>query len=272
MPTPDPNKKTLELKFHGRIIDHLGIQMYQSPVAAIAELVSNSWDADATNVDIMFPKRLGSAATIKLKDDGLGMTFAECQDRYLNVGYNRRGTEVEQLSPSGRPVLGRKGIGKFAGFGIAEVVEIDTTSSLTGERTVFELDVNLVRSDAYLADGGLIAVKKYEGPNQKRKNKHGTILTLKSLTVGRRPSATQFRRSLARRFLLLKWSEGFDVHVDGVAMPDSEDAANVESHFHVTTRRAKSQLALRSTPKVGASKFSPTRRRFDGGSTSSRSQ
>ena len=28
----------LFLNFHGRIIDHLGIQMYQSPTAAIAEI------------------------------------------------------------------------------------------------------------------------------------------------------------------------------------------------------------------------------------------
>ena len=44
----------LELGFHGRIIEHIGIQMYQSPTAALAEIVSNAWDADATRVDIKF--------------------------------------------------------------------------------------------------------------------------------------------------------------------------------------------------------------------------
>jgi hypothetical protein len=43
----EPEKK-LRLSFHGRIIDSLGIQMYQSPVAAVAELIANAWDADAT--------------------------------------------------------------------------------------------------------------------------------------------------------------------------------------------------------------------------------
>ena len=42
------NRKKLYLEFHGRVIEHLGIQMYQSPVNAIAELIANSWDADAT--------------------------------------------------------------------------------------------------------------------------------------------------------------------------------------------------------------------------------
>jgi hypothetical protein len=226
-----PEEKTLRLKFHGRIIDHLGIQMYQSPVAAIAELVSNAWDADAASVKIEFPTQLNPSAIILLKDDGLGMTYKDCQDRYLNVGYCRRGDDVEQNSPSGRPVLGRKGIGKFAGFGIAEIVEVDTTSKETGERTVFELDVNKVRSDEYISEGGEIAVKHYSPPNDSNKKNHGTIVTLKKLTVGRRPSAKQFLRSLARRFLLLKWSEGFNVFVDGEAMPDSEDLAKVEFSF-----------------------------------------
>lgn len=42
------DERQLYLRFHGRILDSLGIQMYQSPVAAIAELVANAWDADAT--------------------------------------------------------------------------------------------------------------------------------------------------------------------------------------------------------------------------------
>lgn len=48
---PEP-ERVLRLNYSGRIIDHLGIQMYQSPVAAIAELVANAWDADADSVEI----------------------------------------------------------------------------------------------------------------------------------------------------------------------------------------------------------------------------
>lgn len=131
----------LHLRFHGRIIDSLGIQMYQRPVAAIAELISNAWDADATRVDVALPGTLTDASIIEIKDDGLGMTFEDCERRYLNVGQNRR-LEDGDRTPGGRRVLGRKGIGKFAGFGIAEIVRIDTVSAETGERTTFELDLN----------------------------------------------------------------------------------------------------------------------------------
>jgi hypothetical protein len=54
--------RTLELRFHGRVIDHLGIQMYQSPVAAVAELIANAWDADADRVEVLLPESLGDDA------------------------------------------------------------------------------------------------------------------------------------------------------------------------------------------------------------------
>lgn len=80
----------LWLDFHGRIIDNLGIQMYQSPVAAIAEIVSNSWDADADRVDIRLPGEISPNAILEVRDNGIGMTFSECQKRFLKVGYDRR--------------------------------------------------------------------------------------------------------------------------------------------------------------------------------------
>ena len=50
--------RVLTLNYSGRIIDHLGLQMYQSPVAAIAELVANAWDADSDRVEIELAHRI----------------------------------------------------------------------------------------------------------------------------------------------------------------------------------------------------------------------
>jgi hypothetical protein len=66
--------KKLSLAFHGRVIDHLGIQMYQSPTAALAELVSNCWDADSEKVEITLPATMSKDAEIMVKDYGSGMT------------------------------------------------------------------------------------------------------------------------------------------------------------------------------------------------------
>lgn len=225
-------KPDLHLNFHGRIIDHLGIQMYQSPVAAIAELVANAWDADAEEVQIELPATLGTSAVIAIADNGAGMTVKECQDHYLNVGWNRRGQDPGERSPKfQRPVLGRKGIGKFAGFGIAETIQVDTVSSVTGERTLFILKLHELRKDEYVSRGALIPVEDYDPPNESRLAKHGTRITLGSLTLGKRPSSAQFAASMARRFVFYQKTSPFSVLVNGDMLPDGFDEAAAQFVF-----------------------------------------
>lgn len=197
--TPEEDEEKLYLRFHGRIIDSLGIQMYQSPVAAVAELVANAWDADASRVKVHLPSSLSGEPEISVQDNGIGMTFAECQKLYLNVGRNRRDDDGVDSSPDGRPVLGRKGIGKFAGFGIAELLEIDTTSSKTGERTVFRLDLQDLRSDAYVGTAAKeVPIIRKEGACESRKALKGLRVNLRKLKLARTPSEDVFRRSMAR--------------------------------------------------------------------------
>lgn len=235
IPTTDApdQQRSLKLRYHGRILDHLGIQMYQSPVAALAELISNSWDADAEGVEINLPNEICSDATIVVIDDGIGMTFSDCQERYLNVGYARRGDDPDEHSPEKhRPILGRKGIGKFAGFGIASVVRVETVSKKNGERTVFEMDLDVLRTQEYVEKtGGDVVVLEYEPPNASRKGEHGTTVTLRNLTLSRRINPERFRESMSRRFLLHKRAADFNVVVDGEEIPDEDNLARVQFKY-----------------------------------------
>jgi len=230
-----PSERTLKLQFHGRIIDHLGIQMYQSPVAAIAELVSNAWDADAENVWITLPEPNQPQPVIEIRDDGVGMTFEECQSRYLNVGYNRRGKDpVARTIEKKRPVLGRKGIGKFAGFGIAQVVRIDTISKETGERTVFDLDIEKLRGEGdeyFKKDDLIINVLNYEEPDEERKKESGTTISLMKLLIKKRPNPESFSKSMSRRFLLHQRVADFHIFVNGNEIPKEEGLENVQYIF-----------------------------------------
>src|SRR5258708_39382620 len=76
-PMSNPEDQRLYLRFSGRIIDSLGIQMYQSPTAAIAELIANAWDADAKKVDVELPDNVGEAAKIEIRDDDVGRACEE---------------------------------------------------------------------------------------------------------------------------------------------------------------------------------------------------
>ncbi|RAG83788.1 hypothetical protein DN069_20325 [Streptacidiphilus pinicola] len=225
----------LEIRFHGRVIEHLGIDMYQSPVAAIAELVSNAWDADASQVDVTLPDNVKSdSARIVISDNGEGMTLQQCQDRYLNVGYNRRRDRESDRTPAGRPMMGRKGIGKFAGFGIARFVEVDTTSKETGERTVFRLDAEvLIDGSSSYANSEPLTVEliRHEPADPSRTKDHGTVITLQGLSLKQRPPVERFRTSMARRFLLLERSDDFKVLVNGATISDIEDVEKIEFSF-----------------------------------------
>ena len=210
--------------------------MYQSPVAALAELISNAWDADAENIELHVPSTVVGSATpsIVVKDNGSGMTFEVCKKRFLNIGYNTRGDDPTKTTPyKGRPVLGRKGIGKFAGFGVSRVVRVETISKETGEKTVFEMDVERLRGegDEYVAEGLELDVEQYLPPDEARKNEHGTTLTLKNLLLNKGINKEQFAQSMARRFLLHQRTADFQVSVNGDPLPEGEDLEKVQFVF-----------------------------------------
>ncbi len=220
----------LQLAFHGKIIDHLGVQMYQSPIASIAELVSNAWDANAKNVQITLPEAMSNSAAIVVKDDGDGMTLDDCQNKYLNIGYNRR--EHSDVSRK-RPVMGRKGIGKFAGFGIANKIKINTISKQTGERTVFVLDLEQIRKgDTYVNTSPLkLTPELIEEPNEERKKDHGTVITLLDLTFERKPGKDIFIRGLSRRFAINSTADNFKVFVNDTEVKEEDDSSRIEFSF-----------------------------------------
>jgi hypothetical protein len=218
------------MSYSGRIIDQLGIQMYQSAVAAVAEIITNAWDADADNVEVTLPNTLDKSSCIIVKDDGMGMSFIDCEKRYLNVGYCRRGDSlIERTLEKHRPVLGRKGIGKFAGFGIAEIINIRTVSKETKELTEFELNLSDLRGESYVTTGKVIQVLDYQ--ENVGENQHGTVVTLKSLKLNRSPSESVFLRSMARRFLLHRRTNDFKVRINRSDLPNSEEEKDIEFVF-----------------------------------------
>jgi HSP90 family molecular chaperone len=129
---PGREPQELVLTFAGNIVKHLGVQMYAGrPVPAIAELISNAWDADARQVDVRLPLEEAWSPdnmdqVIEVSDNGNGMNWDMVRDSYLDVGRDRREAEKTDHSLGGRPLQGRKGVGKLAGFGVADVMEVQT--------------------------------------------------------------------------------------------------------------------------------------------------
>ncbi len=113
-------------KVDPRLASLLG-ETYRSTEHAVKELVDNSWDADATTISITLPDPMTSDSIV-IKDNGSGMTEQEVRNEYLVVANDRRSRKGDRTKKLKRLVKGRKGIGKFAGLMIANVMEIETTA------------------------------------------------------------------------------------------------------------------------------------------------
>jgi hypothetical protein len=91
------------IKVNQQVVKHLSLGLYQNFALAIKELISNSYDADATEVKLKLDIKNGK---IILRDNGRGMDESEFKNQYLQIGFYKE--------PSKKPnELGRMRIGTF---------------------------------------------------------------------------------------------------------------------------------------------------------------
>lgn len=69
------NDSPFELKFDPLTIKHLGVRMYSTLPPALAEIISNSYDADANKVTIKLTEQGHKPNEIKITDDGKGLSL-----------------------------------------------------------------------------------------------------------------------------------------------------------------------------------------------------
>src|SRR5437868_5516823 len=98
-----------------RTVDMLGRQQIAGAATAISELFKNAHDAYANRVEADYYR---PQSLFVLRDDGIGMTPDEFQDRWLTLGTDSKvGGGVLPYRPAGveeRPIMGEKGIGRLA--------------------------------------------------------------------------------------------------------------------------------------------------------------
>ncbi len=205
-------------------IDKLGIQMYDRVSAVLAELIANAYDADAEHVKIELPfgqylarkvagQIVDQGFEVIIEDDGCGMTAEEVNEYYLNVGYNRRVGRSEQTPKYNRRVMGRKGIGKLAPFGICHEVEVITAGGPLTERgyavSNLILDLDEMLKEKTDGDGNVLPYHPDPGPQDgSYAVATGTKLILRSFDRRRVPTGEELDRQLAARFGLSQsnWS------------------------------------------------------------------
>lgn len=122
------------------VILRIGAGIYHSVAGALKELVSNSYDADATAVVIT--TNYPDFDEIKVVDNGSGMTEKRFGVAMQNIGSSLKGIiDQTRLSPKyKRPIIGHLGIGFMALTQICSEVSVE--SQLEGSDTKFVADID----------------------------------------------------------------------------------------------------------------------------------
>ena len=302
----DENRYTMRIS--RRTVDKLGVKLYDRASAVVAELVANSYDADAQLVRVRLPLStfLGrhhsrssadshdqghigmdlledrgvtddqvemdldakhdsvSQATdqsydeiIEVHDDGHGMDPEEADKLFLTVGQDRRTNSIQGAKSriKKRPVMGRKGIGKLAPFGICKRIEVISSG---GERQAegfltshFILDYDEIIQDtekSYFPERGKNDRTFSDSP--------GTTIRLSSFQRKRVPSHETFLRQLARRFGAQQ--SDFNIVIEDTRNPAENPPTPVTSVSIPVVESTKIDLTQRPVPLNEGSTLSVT--------------
>lgn len=190
------------LSTNERVIARVTDGIYRQPGSALRELISNAYDADATRVTVKtdaprFEK-------ISVEDNGIGMSPATLAHLLKNIGGSAKRTDAAQelgisrvddsdLSPAGRPLIGKLGIGLFSVSQLTRAFQIVTKVEGDNHRTLALVKLNQF-SEAAGADAeasyeaGEVIIWREPTPDI---NEHGTSIVLTAI----RPQTREALRS-----------------------------------------------------------------------------
>ncbi|MXX93464.1 MAG: ATP-binding protein [Chloroflexi bacterium] len=128
-----------------RVLARVTDGIYRQPGSAIRELVSNAYDADAKQVVIKTDRP--RFRTLSVEDDGIGMTPAALAHLLHHIGGSAKrspagaelgiaSSEDPSLSPSGRRLIGKIGIGLFSVSQLTQRFQIVTKTAGDPYRTI----------------------------------------------------------------------------------------------------------------------------------------
>jgi len=236
-------------------VDKLGVRLYDKVSAVIAELIANSYDADATKIQITAPtgellatKHQGQLRDkgyiIEVRDNGIGMTPDEVNTFYLRVGAERRNDPKrgDRSAVFGRKVMGRKGVGKLAPFGICEEIEILTSGgeAIEGQGANGEPARGYLTAHLTLDRNGILTDTDMEyapevGPlDGTVRPEKGTTLLLRNFAHRRVPDMADLERQLAQRFGLVSSDWKIEL-IDSQKTDAAADRSRFVGGFQIVT-------------------------------------
>lgn len=125
----------LPFSFNARTLTQLGRESISSHITAIAELVKNAYDADATKVTIIFSP---DQKSMVITDDGVGMSLDAIKTSWFLIGTSMK--KKKRKTKDGRIFVGEKGLGRLGLDRLCTTTTLTTVAEGASEGVEIEVD------------------------------------------------------------------------------------------------------------------------------------
>jgi hypothetical protein len=185
-----------------------------SPAEPSIEATANAAGSSAEGFDVLL-ETFPESVQVEIEDDGHGMTWEDVRTKFLPLNRQRRrgkdGRETELLTPvKRRYVMGRKGVGKLAGFGAAEKVVVWTKKEGETYATIITLTDDLLNNDHDMSSIA-VPVSYVDGLEP---GLHGTKITMSKLKVDSFKNTSTLESTIASSFYGIR-SADFRIMLNG---------------------------------------------------------
>lgn len=219
---PDFDLEPISFAVDAALLRELGERLVGRPHIALAELVKNAYDADATHVEIDV-----GTDRLRVADDGHGMSAADFRNRWMRVGTPHK--EQEVVSPRlGRTLTGSKGIGRLSAQFLGQDLQLWTQADSTrAPQTYAQVDWKAAREKDLMTEATALTgvVPKKQQVTFANGALHGTVIEIGSLNQAWTPNELQ---GLAQEVWVLQppfsaQKNGFEIALSA-ADPEAEQS------------------------------------------------
>jgi len=158
------------------LLRELGERLVGKPHVALAELIKNSYDADATRVTVTFEDDV-----IEVSDNGHGMSYEDFKKFWMRIGTPHK---QKQLVSRGlkRPLTGSKGVGRLAAQFLSSKIEFDTVrAGNRGTQLSVKVDWDRAVSKGTLTEATASYIESEREVEFPDSSKHGMCIRLAAL-------------------------------------------------------------------------------------------
>lgn len=130
--------KKVEVEIQNDLVEKLSSA---NPIVALSELIWNSLDADADNVQVFLDyDALSTLEGITVKDDGLGISYSEAETFFKNLGGSWKALRSKTKSKS-RYLHGKEGRGRLKAFALGRVCRWDVVYKKEDKHFTYYIEI-----------------------------------------------------------------------------------------------------------------------------------